>query len=186
MARYRGPREKLERRIGVKLFLKGERSYSPKAAMVKKPYPPGMHGGKKFRRISEYGNQLLKKQKIKYIYRLLEKQFKSYVKKASKSKEQTDDVLVKMLESRLDNTVFRMGLGQSRDQARQLVTHGHILVNSKKVNIPSYRIKKEDVIGVREGSKKITYFSSLVPQWQENNPLPAQPSIPYLTPLSYP
>jgi len=172
MARYRGPREKLERRIGTKLFLKGERSYSPKSAMTRKPYPPGMHGGKKFRRISEYGIQLQKKQKVKYIYRLLEKQFKLYVKKALKSKENADNLLAQILESRLDNTVFRMGLAQSRDQARQLVTHGHILVNKSKMNIPSYQVKKEDVIGVREGSKKTTYFSALVPQWIEKNDPP--------------
>ena len=167
MARYTGPKEKLERRIGAKLFLKGERSYSPKSAMVKKPYPPGMHGKTRFRRLSEYGSQLQKKQKVKYIYRMLEKQFKSFVKKAMKSKDNTSDLLVQLLESRLDNTVYRIGLSQSRDQARQLVNHGHILVNKVKTAIPSYQVKKGDVIEIREGSKKIKYFSTLVPQWIE-------------------
>src|SRR3989344_7883114 len=149
MGRYTGPKEKLERRIGAKLFLKGERSYSPKSAMVKKPYPPGVHGKKTYRRLSEYGSQLQKKQKIKYIYRMLEKQFKSFVKKAMKSKENTTDILVQMLEGRLDNTIFRMGLAQSRDQARQLVNHGHILVNGIKTSIPSFQVKKGNKISIR-------------------------------------
>ena len=168
MARYTGPREKLERRIGTKLFLKGERSYSPKSAMVKRPYPPGVHGKKTYRRLSEYGSQLQKKQKIKYIYRMLEKQFKSFVKKSMKSKENTTDLLVQMLETRLDNTIFRMGLAQSRDQARQLVNHGHILVNGVKTGIPSFQVKKGSKISIREGSKKTKYFSSNVGQWIKN------------------
>jgi len=165
MARYTGPREKIERRIGVKLFLKGERSLSPKSAMVKKPYPPGMHGKSKFRKLSEYGSQLNSKQKIKYTYRLLEKQFKAYVKEAIQSKKETGNLLVRRLEQRLDNVVYKMGLAQSRDQARQLVSHGHITVNGSKNNIPSYKVAKGDKIGVREGSKKTTYFSSLVQNW---------------------
>lgn len=165
MARYTGPREKIERRLGVKLFLKGERSGSPKSAMVKKPYPPGMHGKSKFRKLSEYGLQLNSKQKVKNIYRLLEKQFKSYVKEAIKSKKETGDLLIRKLEQRLDNIVYKMGLAQSRDQARQLVAHGHILVNGKKTNIPSYSVGKGDKISIREGSKKTKYFSSIVQGW---------------------
>lgn len=165
MARYTGPKEKLERRIGAKLFLKGERSGSPKSAVVKKPYPPGMHGKSRSRKMSEYGLQLSAKQKVKYIYRLLEKQFKAYAKEAIKSKSETKELLAKKLEQRLDNTVYKMGLAQSRDQARQLVSHGHILVNGVKTNIPSCSVKKGDRIGVREGSKMSPYFLNLVPSW---------------------
>src|SRR3989344_7148696 len=172
MARYTGPREKLERRIGTKLFLKGERSLSPKSAMVRKPYPPGMHGKAKFKKLSEYGLQLQSKQKVKIIYRLMEKQFKFYVKEAMKSKKETMALLIKNLEQRLDNTVYRMGFGQSRDQARQLVNHGHILVNGKRVNIPSYEVSVGDTITVREGSKKSVFFSSLVNQWLKNYETP--------------
>ncbi len=145
--------------------MKGERSSSPKSAMVKKPYPPGMHGKSKFRKLSEYGLQLNSKQKVKNIYRLLEKQFKSYVKEAIKSKKETGDLLIRKLEQRLDNVVYKMGLAQSRDQARQLVTHGHILVNGAKTNIPSYSVGKGDNISVREGSKKTKYFSSVIQGW---------------------
>ncbi len=165
MARYRGPKEKIERRIGEKLFLKGERSYSPKSALVKKPYPPGMHGRKRTRKLSEFGQQLKSKQKVKNIYRLLEKQFKAYVKSSIHSKTEPYTLIMNKLEARLDNAVFRMGLGQSRDQARQLVGHGHILVNGKKITIPSYQIKRGDVLKVREGSQKSPFFSSLAPQW---------------------
>ncbi len=165
MARYIGPKEKIERRIGEKLFLKGERSYSPKSALVKKPYPPGMHGKKRARKLSEFGSQLKSKQKVKNIYRLLEKQFKSYVKSASESKTEPYSLIVNKLESRLDNAVFRMGLAQSRDQARQLVSHGHILVNGRKMTIPSYQVKGGDVLRVREGSRKSPYFTALAPQW---------------------
>ena len=163
MARYTGPKEKIERRIGTKLFLKGERSFSPKSAMTRKPYPPGMHGKAKFKKL--YGLQLQSKQKVKNIYRLLEKKFKLYVKEAMKSKKETTALLIKSLEQRLDNVVFRMGLAQSRDQARQLVNHGHILVNNVKTDIPSYQAKKGDKITVREGSKKTRYFSAVLPEW---------------------
>ena len=173
MARYTGPREKIERRIGVKLFLKGERSLSPKSAMVRKPYPPGMHGKAKFKKMSEYGLQLQSKQKVKNIYRLLEKKFKFYVKEAMKSKKETTALLVKNLEQRLDNTVYRMGLAQSRDQARQLVSHGHILVNNVKTNIPSFQVSAGDKISVREGSKNTKYFSALLPEWFVKHESPA-------------
>lgn len=165
MARYTGPREKIERRIGEKLFLKGERSYLSKTSIVKKPYPPGMHGQKGSRKLSEFGQQLRSKQKIKNVYRMLEKQFKAYIKESLKSKGEKYSVIVNKLETRLDNAVFRMGLGQSRDQARQIVNHGHILVNGRKTNIPSFHITIGDVISVREGSVKSPYFSAFVPQW---------------------
>lgn len=165
MARYTGPKEKIERRIGEKLFLKGERSYSPKSALVKKPYPPGLHGRKHKRKMSEFGLQLRSKQKVKNIYRLLEKQFKSYIKEAAQLKEEPYLSIVRRLEKRLDNTVFRAGLAQSRDQARQLVSHGHILVNGRKTTIPSYQVKAGDLLKIRGGSAKSPYFTSLLPQW---------------------
>ena len=173
MARYTGPREKIERRIGDKLYLKGERSYSQKSAMTKKPYPPGLHGRKRPGKLSEYGQQLRTKQKVRNIYRLLEKQFKQYVKKAAHSKKDPYEYIVNRLERRLDNTVFRMGLAQSRDQARQLVNHGHILVNGRKTDIPSFEVKKDDEIKIREGSLKSPYFASLMPQWLKKVEVPA-------------
>ena len=176
MARYRGPKEKIERRIGEKLFLKGERSYSPKSALVKKPYPPGIHGNKKSRRpkkMSEYGQQLNSKQKVRNTYRMLEKQFKNYVKAALTSKKDLSEAIMSKLEHRLDNVVYRLGLAQSRDQARQLVNHGHILVNGKKVSIPSYEVKTGDEIRIREGSKKSPFFSTLAPQWLARYEVPA-------------
>lgn len=165
MARYTGPREKIERRIGEKLFLKGERSHSQKSAMVKKPYPPGIHGKKRGRKPSEYGLQLKSKQKVKNIYRLLEKQFKNYIKFAIHSKKNPSEVILNKLEHRLDNLVFRSGFAQSRDQARQLVNHGHILVNGKRITIPSYEVAIGDELSIREASKRLPYFSNLMPQW---------------------
>ncbi len=173
MARYRGPKEKIERRLGEKLYLKGERSYSQKSAMVKKPYPPGMHGRKGSRKPSEFAQQLRSKQKVRNTYRLLEKQFKNYIKKATNSKKEPYEFILKKLENRLDNVVFRMGFGQSRDQARQLVGHGHILVNGRKVNIPSYEVKIGDEIKVREGSMKSPFFTTLMPAWLKRYDAPA-------------
>ena len=165
MARYTGPKEKIERRLGAKLFLKGERSYSPKSATVKRMYPPGMHGKAFHRRSSEYGLQLQSKQKIRNAYRMLEKQFKNWAKEAISSRKETVELLIGKLEKRLDNVVYRSGLAQSRDQARQIVSHGHILVNGRRVAMPSYQVKLGDIIKVREGSLKSKYFSGLVPQW---------------------
>ncbi|MDP4001531.1 MAG: 30S ribosomal protein S4 [bacterium] len=165
MARYTGPKERIERRIGEKLGIKGLRSQLSKTAITKKPYPPGIHGHKPVRKLSEFGQQLKSKQKIRNTYRMLEKQFKSYVKEASTSHKDVYSTIINSLEHRLDNMTYRMGLGQSRDQARQLVNHGHILVNGRKVSIPSYKVNIGDVISVREGSKKSAYFINLVPQW---------------------
>ncbi len=173
MARYTGPREKIERRIGERLFLKGERSHSQKSAMIKKPYPPGLHGKKGARKPSEYALQLRSKQKVKNIYRLLERQFKNYIKISLSSKKEPYAAILNKLEGRLDNVVFRIGFGQSRDQARQLVGHGHILVNGKKVTIPSYEVSVGDVISIREASKKSLFFSSLMPNWLKNYDAPA-------------
>jgi small subunit ribosomal protein S4 len=132
--------------------------------MIRRPYPPGQHGKRFGGRLSEFGQQLRSKQKVRQTYRMLEKQFATWIKDAIKSKHETGDYFVKRLEKRLDNVVYRMGLAQSRDQARQLVNHGHITVNGKKVSIPSYEIKVSDVIGVREGSKRSPYFASSVVQ----------------------
>ena len=176
MARYTGPREKIERRLGERLLLKGERSLSPKSAIVKKPYPPGIHGNKRKgpKKMSEYGQQLNSKQKIRNTYRLMEKQFKNYVKSALTIKKSDPfDLILNKLECRLDNVIYRMGLAQSRDQARQIVNHGHILVNNKKVSIPSYNVKSGDTISIKEGSKKSTFFSTLVQQWLKKHESPS-------------
>jgi len=171
MARYTGPKEKIERRIGEKLFLKGERSYSQKSAMIRRPYPPGVHG-RRPRRLSEYGSQLISKQKVRNIYRVLEKQFKNYVKEALKARGESGIVLLRKLENRLDNVVFRLGFSQARDTARQLVTHGHFWVNNKSLNIPSYQVKVGDVIKVKPSSLKNTYFSSFLSQFLKRYKVP--------------
>lgn len=175
MARYTGPKEKIERRLGERLLLKGERSLSPKSAIVKKPYPPGIHGNKRKgpRKMSEYGQQLNSKQKVRNIYRLLERQFKNYIKSVLASKKDLSEAIMNKLEYRLDNIVYRLGIAQSRDQARQLVNHGHILVNGRKVTIPSYETKIGDEIKIREGSKKSVFFITLVPQWLAKYETPA-------------
>lgn len=165
MARYTGPKEKIERRLGTRLSLKGERSLLPKSGIVRRPYPPGVHGKSFQRKLSEFGSQLRSKQKVRNTYRMLEKQFKNDIKEAMKSKTETGAAIITKLETRLDNAVYRAGIAQSRDQARQVVNHGHILVNGQRVSIPSYRVKKGDQISVREGSLKNNYFANLAPQW---------------------
>lgn len=173
MARYTGPKEKIERRIGERIAIKGMRSVMGKTAITKKPYPPGINGRKPSRKTSEFGQQLKSKQKVKNMYRLLENQFKNYVKKAVVSHEQPYALILNSLEHRLDNVVFRMGLAQSRDQARQLVNHGHILLNGRKMDIPSARVHIGDEISVREGSRKSAFFQNLVPQWLPKYDAPA-------------
>jgi small subunit ribosomal protein S4 len=152
MARFNGPRGKICRRLEFQAF------ESPKFASPTKNYPPGQHGPTYRRRPSEYGLQLKEKQKMKYLYGVLEKQFRNYFKKANKKKGITGHNLVTLLESRLDNTVYRLGFARTRRQARQLVNHGHFLVNNRKVNIPSYQMKAGDVIKVREKSKKMDFI----------------------------
>ncbi|MFH1451387.1 MAG: 30S ribosomal protein S4 [bacterium] len=140
---------KICRQLGIKLFLKGERCFSPKCAMIKKAYPPGPKKKRRGRGLSEYGRQLKEKQKLRHWYGLEERQFARYIKAALATRKKEEDaatVLIKVLESRLDNTVFRMGLASSRVQARQLVTHGHFSINGRKVDIPSYLVKKGDII----------------------------------------
>jgi small subunit ribosomal protein S4 len=152
MARYRGPVEKLERRFGVSLNLKGERRLAGKSALEKRPYGPGQHGQRR-KKISEYGLQLNEKQKAKFMYGVSEKQFRNLFKEANRQEGNTGENLIALLESRLDNVVYRMGFATTRRFARQLVTHGHILVDGKRVNIPSYRVKPGQKIEIREKSK---------------------------------
>ncbi len=152
MARYRGPREKLERRLGVDLGLKGERRLAGKSALEKRPYPPGQHGQRRSK-ISEYGMQLREKQKAKFMYGVSEKQFRRLFQEASRREGNTGELLLQLLEQRLDNVVYRLGFATTRAFARQLVNHGHILVDGKRVNIPSYRVKPGQKIEVKEKSK---------------------------------
>lgn len=158
MSRMLTPKCKLCRRAGEKLFLKGERCATPKCAMVSKPYPPGVHGVKGRKRpLSEFGHQLAMKQKIKGIYGILEKQLKKYFRDVKNKPGVTGDLLLQKLELRLDNVVFRAGFASSRQQARQLVRHGHFLVNEKPVNIPSQEIKPGDVIQLKSTKLKKNY-----------------------------
>ena len=157
MARYLGPKFRLDRREGINLFLKGKRSASPKHPIEKKgAVPPGQHGASKLKRkVSDFGLQLREKQKVKRIYGLLERQFRHCFSEASKEVGNTGEALFRILETRLDNVVYRLGFAPSRASARQLVTHGHVIVNSKKINIPSYNVKKGDVISLSEKAQKL-------------------------------
>jgi small subunit ribosomal protein S4 len=155
MARYTGSMCRLCRREDSQLFLKGDRCFSSKCAYERRPYPPGQHGQGRKRRPSDYGQQLREKQKVKRMYGLLEKQFRSYYVRAAGMKGVTGENLLSLLERRLDNVAFRCGFGSSHAEARQLVRHGHFTVNGKKVNIPSYLTRVGDVVEVREKSRKI-------------------------------
>ncbi len=150
--RYRGPVEKLERRLGVSLALKGERRLAGKSALDKRPYAPGQHGQRRTK-ISEYGLQLREKQKAKFMYGVSEKQFRKLFTDANKKEGNTGTNLILLIERRLDNVAYRMGFATTRRFARQLVTHGHVLVNGKKLDIPSYAVKPGDKVEVREKSK---------------------------------
>ncbi len=169
------PRCRKCRRAGEKLFLRGSRCLSPKCPFTKRNYPPGVHGQKGRGRRSEYGTQLCEKQKIKAIYGLNEAQLRNYFLKAVSKKGVTSEILLELLERRLDNVVFRLGFAPSRRAARQLVSHGLILVNGRRVDIPSYGVKKGDKIAVKESKKKKTYFKKLIeeikdykaPKWLE-------------------
>ena len=178
MARYTGSVCRLCRREGTKLFLKGDRCYSAKCAISKRPTPPGMHGQARARKMSEYGMQLREKQKVKFIYGILEKQFRGYYESAAAAPGKTGDNLLITVERRLDNVVYRMGFAMTRRQARQLVSHAHFTVNGKKVNIPSYLVKAGDVIEVAESSRSSEVFKRLmgqdapvflVPTWMERD-----------------
>jgi small subunit ribosomal protein S4 len=181
LARYIDAVCKLCRREGQKLFLKGDRCLSPKCAIERRSYPPGMHGSRaQFRRkASDYALQLREKQKAKRIYGVLERQFRRYFGEALRSKGLTGATLLILLERRLDNVIYRLGLADSRAQARQLVRHGHIDVNGRKTDIPSMLVKAGDVISVREQSRKTEYFKEVaqrlgertVPEWLSFDPM---------------
>jgi small subunit ribosomal protein S4 len=140
----------------MKLFLKGERCYTDKCGYERRSYPPGQHGQARRRKRSDYGEQLREKQKVKRIYGIAERQFRGYYHKASRMKGVTGDSLIQLLERRLDNVVYRMGFVSDHAEGRQLVRHGHFTVNGKRVNIPSFLVRKGDVVEVRERSRKIT------------------------------
>lgn len=171
MARYTDSVCRQCRREGAKLFLKGDRCFGAKCALVKRPTPPGQHGVSR-KKQSQYGIQLREKQKARRAYGVLEGQFRGYFQQASRMKGVTGENLLTLLERRLDNVVYRLGMGDSRAHARQLVTHGHIRVNGKKVNIPSFRVKLNDEITVRSGSQSMENLKQLreegnrmVPKW---------------------
>lgn len=164
MAKFTEASCRLCRREGTKLYLKGDRCYSEKCAFARKGYPPGLHGRSRRQKVSEYGLQLREKQKTRRIYGVLEKQFRRYFKEADRRKGVTGETLLQILESRLDNIVFRMGLARSRSEARQLIGHGHFAVNNRKVDVPSYLTKPGDEISVREGSKSRSFFKEMA-EW---------------------
>lgn len=174
MARYTESACRLCRRENLKMYLKGDRCYSDKCAIERRPYPPGQHGQARAK-FSEYGVQLREKQKVKRMYGLLETQFRLYFQRASAKKGKTGENLLQGLELRLDNVAFRLGFADTRNEARQLVRHGHFLVNGKKVNIPSYGVRVGDKIAVKEKSRKVVRITEAleavdrrgVPGWLE-------------------
>ncbi|MDO5329151.1 MAG: 30S ribosomal protein S4 [Coriobacteriia bacterium] len=173
MARYTGPDCRLCRREGCKLFLKGTRCYTKKCAMERHSYAPG-EAGKRRPRESQYRTQLREKQKTKRIYGVLEKQFRSYYEKANRQSGVTGENLLRLLECRLDNVVYRLGFARTRAEARQQVRHGHINVNGKKVTIPSYMVRKGDLISVAEGAKELNNIQrSIIDNAEIAVPVPA-------------
>jgi small subunit ribosomal protein S4 len=178
MARYTGSVCRLCRREGAKLFLKGERCYSSKCAYTHRITPPGQHGAARKKKVSEYSLQLREKQKTKRVYGILEKQFKLYYEKAQKMRGMTGENMLMLIERRLDNVVYKLGLGVSRAQSRQIVNHGLVCVNGVNVNIPSYLVKAGDEISVKENKKDKAIFadikgskpSSSIPKWLEFDP----------------
>lgn len=175
MARYTGAACKLCRREGVKLFLKGERCFKDKCAFERRNYAPGQHGQGRRAKISEYSTQLREKQKLKRIFGVLERQFKTTFKKAEMAKGITGENLLQLLMRRLDNAIYEMGFALSRREARQFIRHGHILVNGKRVDIPSYLLKSGDVVEIAEKSREMTGIKAAVagqegksiPKWLE-------------------
>lgn len=174
MARYTGPSCRLCRREGSELFLKGERCYTDKCAIKRRSYPPGQHGQGRIK-VSDYGVQLREKQKVRRIYGILENQFRGYFEMADRQKGVTGENLLFILERRLDNVAYRLGFATSRDEARQLVRHGHFTLNGRKVNIPSIQVKAGDVLQLREKSRKVAAVAESleavvrrgIPQWLE-------------------
>lgn len=180
MAKYTGPVCKLCRREGEKLFLKGQRCFTPKCSFERRSYPPGEHGRDyqfRRRRVSDYSRQLREKQKTRRIYGVKERQFRRYYRAAVQKRGLTGENLLQMLERRLDNVVFRLGYAENRAQARHLVTHGHFNVNGRRTDIPSMLVRPGDEIEVREGSRKRTYFKEVpataegrsIPRWLERD-----------------
>ena len=177
MSRYRESVCRLCRREGAKLFLKGDRCYSDKCAVERRPYPPGQHGSRRIKH-SDYGVQLREKQKARRIYGIMEGQFRNYFKVADRQKGVTGENLIVLLERRLDNTVFRLGFSNSRSDARQLVRHGHVMVNGRRVNIPSYLLRPGDVVEIQEKSRNSTRIQEALvsaerkstPPWLELEP----------------
>jgi small subunit ribosomal protein S4 len=175
LARNLDPKCRQCRREGEKLFLKAEKCFTDKCAIEKRNFPPGQHGQRRNSRLSDYGVQLREKQKVRRIYGVLEGQFRSYYAEADRQKGITGENLLQLLECRLDNVAFRMGLGGSRTEARQIVRHNSILVNGKRVNIPSYQVKAGDVVSVAEASKAQLRIKSALeaaeqrgfPEWLE-------------------
>lgn len=172
MARYIDASCRLCRREKQKLFLKGTKCFTEKCPVERRGYAPGQHGQNRRQKVSEYGVQLREKQKVRRAYGLQETQFRNYFEKALRQTGRTGEILVKMLERRLDNTLYRLGLAPSRKTARQLVTHGHILVNNKPVDIPSYLLRAGDTITVREKSRKLDVFHSSMKRMKDNAMLP--------------
>lgn len=174
MARYTGPKCRLCRREGTKIFLKGDRCYTDKCPFERRPYPPGQHGRKR-KKSSDYENQLREKQKVRRMYGILEDQFHHYFLIAERQKGVTGTNLLRLLEMRLDNVVYKMGFANSRDQARQLVRHGHVQVNGKKTDLPSVQVQAEDEVTVSEKGKKIPFVQEAaevvdrrgIPEWIE-------------------
>ncbi len=178
MAKYTGADCKICRREGCKLFLKGERCLTKKCSFERRPNVPGVHGAAR-KKLTEYGLQLREKQKVKRAYGLQEKQFRGYYEKASTMRGKVGENMLSLLERRLDNVVYRMGIGASRAESRQIVNHGHITVNGKTVNIPSFLVSVDDVIAVKENKRELQMFKDLkdvkvvMPKWLEfdNNKL---------------
>lgn len=161
MARYTGPKCRLCRREGTKIFLKGDRCYTDKCPYERRPYPPGQHGRKR-KKSSDYETQLREKQKVRRMYGILEDQFHHYFLIAERQKGVTGTNLLRLLEMRLDNIVYKMGFANSRDQARQLVRHGHVRVNGKKTDLPSVQLGPEDEVSVSEKGKKIPFVQEAI------------------------
>jgi small subunit ribosomal protein S4 len=178
MARYTGAVCRLCRREGTKLFLKGTKCTSDRCPIEKRNFPPGQHGKDRKAKIVGYGLQLHEKQKAKRIYFTLEGQFREYYEKASRSQGVTGELLIQQLERRLDNVAYRLGFAISRRQARQIVRHGHIQVNGRKVNIPSYQVNAGDEIALRDAAKKMTIVEQAT-QFAASNPIPAWLEVNY-------
>lgn len=191
MARNLDPKCKQCRREGEKLFLKGERCFTPKCPIVKRNYPPGQHGLKGRPRLSGYGMQLREKQKVKRLYRLLEDQLSHYFETASRKPGNTAELFLQALELRLDNILYRLGFAQSRDQARQLISHGHVRINDRMVNLPSFALRIGDQVSIKPKSEGMKLFEPIkktdeqkqMPKWLASDAKALRGSLQYLPTL---